>query len=114
MLIIHPSKVHITSGPSVVGLPSGAFVEYFGILPDGRQFVIGRPESDWGYTDFFCVANGKSVLIESIQRARDGGTTDIATAIGRFHFPAPLKPEEKPTFNGEPIEVMQQDTHDPR
>jgi len=73
-------------------------------------FAIFHPEKDWDYDDFRCVFgadNGtvQEVFIKKVTRYRDGGTTDIETAVGNFHFPTTFRPEEKSTFCGEEIFV---------
>ena len=105
MILYDASEIRVQHRPIATGIPSGAYVEYFGHLPAGDDFVIFRPKADWDYTDFRCVVSGKAVEVKKVVRYRDGGTTDIETAIGNFHFPTPFKPEEKPTFNGEVIVV---------
>lgn len=94
----------------IVGLPDGMYVEYCGKLFDGRSFCIYRPEGDWSYEDFRLLLGSETrmtpVAIQNVTRYRDGGTTEIKTEIGEFHFPTPFKPEEKPTFCGDPVTLM--------
>ncbi len=92
------------------GLPWGVVVPYVGRLSNGVTFAIFHPEADWSYDDFRCVfgANDgtcREVGVRKVVRYRDGGTTDISTVVGDFHFPSAFKPEEKATFCGEPIQV---------
>lgn len=106
----HPApdlRARIELLPTVVGLPAHMYVEYFGKLQDGREFIIYRPRAQWEYKDFRCLIERGSVFVlhEIIKttRYRDGGTTDIEIAEGTFHFPTPFKPEETNTFNGQAL-----------
>lgn len=90
------------------GLPWGVIVPYCGTLPNGVTFAIFHPEKDWNYSDFRCVfgANDgtvREVTVKNVVRYRDGGTTDVETAVGSFHFPSVFNPQDKATFDGEPI-----------
>lgn len=92
------------------GLPWGVVVPYIGTLPNGVTFAIFHPEKDWDYNSFRCVfgANDGTVLevtVKNVTRYRDGGTTEIETAVGNFHFPSAFHPEDKATFDGRPITI---------
>lgn len=105
------TQVRIEDRPTVIGLPSRMFVEYFGVLSSGPEFVIFRPRDNWEYKDFQCLMRAQGmphfipVQILKTTRYRDGGTTDIVIEAGTFHFPSPFQAEGKPTFNGEEIMV---------
>lgn len=92
------------------GLPWGLMVPYIGTLHNGVTFAIFHPEKDWDYSDFRCVfgANDgtvREVTVKNVTRYRDGGTTDIETAAGNFHFPSAFNVNDKATFDGEVITV---------
>lgn len=102
--IINPHDISIVRKPTVLGLPTGMTVEYFGKV-HGVNFVIFRPTVDWEYNQFRCLIgqNGRmsELPIKKVSRYRDGGTTDVELVNGNiFHFPTPFKPELKPTING--------------
>lgn len=102
------ARVRIESRPTVVGLPRTMYVEYFGALHDGTEFIIYRPREGWEYKDFRCLLRMQGapdfVLTEILQttRYRDGGTTDVLIGLGQFHFPSPFR-REQPTFCGKPL-----------
>ena len=111
--IIATDQLKIENKPVVTGIPPSVFVEYFGEIPEhfGKiaeriEFIILRPVKDWDYNSFLCfVRNGfsegfKSVHIKNVTRYRDGGTTDIETEIGNFHFPSCFQKDATATFNG--------------
>jgi len=90
------------------GLPYGYLVPYTGTLDNGVTFAIFHPEKDWDYTDFRLVVGDhqgtvREVTVKKVVRYRDGGTTDIDTAIGSFHFPSVFNKDDKPTFCGNPL-----------
>jgi hypothetical protein len=101
-------SVRIENRPTVVGLPDTMYVEYFGLLPDGTQYVIYRPREGWEYKDFRCLLKPTTAAefalheILDIKRFRDGGTTDIKIQGGDFHFPAPFH-NERATFGGNEV-----------
>jgi hypothetical protein len=110
--IVLVEGVRVVKKPTVVGLPDGVHVEYFGVTHDGRTFVIFRPEEDWGYEDFVCLMGGDEVPLAPVKvagvvRYRDGGTTDVKTATGDFHFPTCFSPEKRATFRGEPLTLYE-------
>lgn len=93
---------------SLKGLPWGYIVPYCGTFKNGVTFAIFHPEHEWDYSDFRCVVGAtdgsvREVTVKSVVRYRDGGTTDIETVIGNFHFPSAFNPEDKATFDGEEI-----------
>jgi hypothetical protein len=100
----------LTRALSLKGLPWGVVVPYIGTLPNGVTFAIFHPEKDWNYSDFRCVFGAddgtvREVAVKKVVRYRDGGTTDIETVVGSFHFPSPFNTEDKATFGGEAIHV---------
>lgn len=103
MKTVNADDIAIVMRPCVTGLPTDAYVEYFGRLSDGRDFVIFRPRYDWHYEDFVCVIGGRYVEINRVARYRDGGTTIINTQLGEFFFPTVLYPEKVATFGGVPL-----------
>ena len=102
-------QVRIESKPTVTGLPLGLYVEYFGVLKDGTEFVIYRPAEDWDYKDFRVLLkippDALFTLheIANIRRFRDGGTTEIEIKYGAFYFPSSLYKDKVPSFNGEEL-----------
>lgn len=107
----------IITKPTVVGLDSDQYVEYFGLTPDSLTFVIFRPRDDWGYHQFRCFIDGMEVAVRNVTRYRDGGTTIVELGrIGHpketrtFNFPTPFKPEVKATYDGEEITVYERTT----
>lgn len=107
------NAIRIEERPCVIGLPTHHYVEYFGVMPDGTQFIIHRPRDDWKYTDFQCLLKPEkqggflSVRVVKVTRYRDGGTTDIELDHGAFHFPSPFTHDEPDTFDGQPITVFE-------
>lgn len=92
------------------GLPWGYIVPYCGTLANGVTFAIFHPEADWDYSDFRCVVGAtdgsvREVAVKSVIRYRDGGTTEVETAIGHFHFPSSFNTNDKATFDGQPIQM---------
>lgn len=92
------------------GLPWGVLVPYTGILNNGVPFAIFHPEKDWDYDSFRCVFGAsdgtvKETTVKKVVRYRDGGTTDIDTAVGSFHFPSPFNKGDVATFCGETIQL---------
>ena len=99
--VIDSREIRVESKPVVTGLPAGMYVEYFGQMPDQqRTFIIIRPRDNWEYSDFVCIIDGRNIPISRVTRYRDGGTTDIETDAGKFHFPTPFQKDGKATFNG--------------
>lgn len=103
-------ELKLVQALTLKGLPWGIVVPYTGTLPNGVTFAIFHPEKDWDYDSFRCVfgANDgtvREVTVKKVTRYRDGGTTDVVTAVGSFHFPSPFNAEDKATFDGEPIQV---------
>ncbi len=109
-LIVDPSNVRIEMAPRVVGLPPDIYVEYFGVLPSGKDFIIFRPRENWDYDSFVLVVAGKSEQVKKVVRYRDGGTTDINTSIGAFHFPSPFKRDEQASLDGALIPTIYERT----
>lgn len=113
MFVIIAENVRVQNVPTVTGLPEGIYLEYFGKTKlDSRWFIIIRPEENWEYTDFVVLMNdGKScgnfkpVKVLHVERFRDGGTTNIRTEAGEFHFPTPFSPEEAATLDGKPLDL---------
>lgn len=100
----------IENRPIVTGLPGGTYVEYFGMVKGGANFVIYRPRDGWDYGDFRCAMRAPGMptfipipIIKPVLRYRDGGTTIVEIESGKFVFPTPFEPEKKPTFNDEPL-----------
>lgn len=110
MKIPIPSELTIRPALKLFGLPPGYYIEYVGSgLPNGFTFAIFRPKGDWNYDDFRCIFGAKDGTVQEIRvtlvvRFRDGGTTDITTAAGKFHFPSPFNKDDKATFDEKPIE----------
>ncbi len=108
-LILDISKIHIVSAPRIAGLPKGFRVDYFGLTPDHRSFVVIRPKTA-SYRHFVCLVNSYSgqndfinVNAKNINLYRDGGTIDFDTDIGKFVFPPPSQPKTKPKLDGKEI-----------
>lgn len=106
------NQPQIVTRPCVVGLDTDQYCEYFGLLPNGLPFVIFRPRENWEYSQFRCFIDGMEVAVKSVERYRDGGTTNVE--LGRpgephriFNFPTPFKPELKPTYDGKEIAVYE-------
>lgn len=104
---IFVGDLRIVPALSLKGLPYGVTTPYIGLLPNGHKFAIFHPEVDWDYDSFRCVFSEfsacREVKVISVVRYRDGGTTDIKTGEGDFHFPSPFNKDDKPTFNGQEI-----------
>lgn len=111
-MVIDSASLAFKEVTTIEGLPEGMYVEYLGRLPQSdKLFCIFRPREEWDYHDFSLVIGThgsalRKIEITSVVRYRDGGTTDIESGIGRFHFPTCFKPEQKPTLNGEEIIVF--------
>jgi hypothetical protein len=104
VIVLNTNDVKIEARMTVVGVPKEMYVEYFGVTADGVDFVIMRPEKDWDYNSFVCLMGSPlaSVKIHQVTRYRDGGTTDVKTERGNFHFPSPFE-NQVPTFDGKPL-----------
>jgi hypothetical protein len=82
------------------------FVEYAAEIPDGRRLVVTRPQDDWGYDDFRLFLGPPERVeerkVNSVQRARDGGTTTISFQIegaaAEAFIPAPQNVNEPATL----------------
>jgi hypothetical protein len=112
--VIVIESVRVEMRPVVVGLPPSMYVEYLGETADGLMFVIFRPKEDWSYEDFILLMQApgetmRRVAIDKVVRYRDGGTTDIATKAGDFHFPTPFNPKAEPTFCGRPVSFCERE-----
>jgi hypothetical protein len=115
MNVLDISKVSIQNRPVVIGVPRSFYVEYYGkVISTGRLFIVVRPRENWEYTDFAVLldvstdGNGDhftSLGVTQTTRYRDGGTTDIETKQGNWHFPSPFNRNDKATFDGEELEV---------
>ena len=87
-------------------LGGGVFVEYAADSPDGRRLVVTRPEDDWSYEDFRLFLGPPERVeerkVDSVTRARDGGTTTIRFqldgAAAEAFFPAPQNVTEPATL----------------
>lgn len=107
---IDTSSLKLANGLKLLGLPWSMVVPYIGRLPNGVTFAIFHPDPLDSYGDFRCVFGAydgsvAEVGIKNVTRYRDGGTTDIETVVGTFHFPSPFSKNDKPTFCGEVIKV---------
>lgn len=106
-------KIQLGTGIKVTGLEPRVKVSYKGTLQSGEVFVI---LNDATKCEVFFIKPGgrrKSVKVLSVQHLRDGGTTDISTERGDFHFPNPLrstKPFPRASFSepGNDIKEMEQ------
>ncbi len=111
--ILDVSKVNIVNRPCVTGLPETIYVEYFGKLQEGQEFIIFRPKDNWDYDSFVCLVrphgflNFQQVKITKVVRYRDGGTTTVETELGKFYFPSPFLKETKPSMNGSEITIYE-------
>lgn len=69
--------------------------QYLAKLPDGRSLLVTAPAPEFSY-DFRVflgsAGNMAEVEVNSVDRFRDGGTTDIYTAAGLFHFSISREP----------------------
>jgi hypothetical protein len=85
----------------------GASIDYQGKLKDGRVFVVALDSQYKGVAFIGTPGSMKSYEIESGDRRRDGGTTNLELAKnkGSFYFPSPEREKkgETPAFNGEPL-----------
>lgn len=87
-------------------LGGGVFVEYAADSPDGRRLVVTRPEDDWSYEDFRLFLGPPERVeerkVDSVTRARDGGTTTIRFqldgAAAEAFFPTPQNVTEPATL----------------
>jgi hypothetical protein len=77
--------------PGIEGIDPSQELEYFGKLDDLTFFVVIRPKEDWNYSDFKLKIGKqddlKEIKVNNVERYRDGGTTVMHTAVGRFYFP---------------------------
>jgi hypothetical protein len=87
-------------------LGGAVFVEYAALVADGRRLVVIRPQDDWGYEDFRLFLGPDDGLVQrkvdSVTRARDGGTTTIRFQLegdaAEAFFPSSLNPGEPATL----------------
>lgn len=113
VLVVDGASIRIEQRPVVVGLPRSMFVEYFGVVESGAEFVIARPATDWDYNNWLCAMRAPgmpgfvSVEVSKVVRYRDGGTTEVYIEAGRFHFPTPFGPKAIPTFNDAPLTLYE-------
>ena len=99
IIILDASQVSIVNKPHVVGLPDELEIAYFGVMGNKAiPFVIAQAKDAEGYEGFICIIDGKATTVKKVERYRDGGTTNVFTDAGQFHFPTPFKPEEKSWF----------------
>jgi hypothetical protein len=94
--------IKITTGIKITGLDPNEKVSHKGKLQGGELFVITEPNGDYSKSRvFFKKARKKieEVKVISVQKYRDGGTTEIETERGKFYFPTPLKPQQRPSFS---------------
>lgn len=108
-------KIQIGTGIKVTGLLPNEKVSYKGILQSGEVFVIIEPAGNYSNSRVYFQVPGKrrkEIKVISVVRYRDGGTTDISTERGDFHFPSPFssKPFPRASFSepGNNIKEMEQ------
>jgi hypothetical protein len=83
--VLAPLTVAEVQASQLHNLGGAVFVEYAAEIPDGRRLVVTRPQDDWGYEDFRLFLGPPERVeerkVNSVQRARDGGTTTISFQI---------------------------------
>mgnify|MGYP001562746009 CR=1 FL=1 len=87
------------------GIPDNHELEYVAKNDGSIFFVVHRPSKDWNYNSFRLHIGPVSELVEakvdSVERYRDGGTTDIRYTLneitGNLHFPTPFNKDKNPT-----------------
>jgi hypothetical protein len=104
--LLAPLPVADVQALKLHNLGGGVFVEYAAEVPDGRRLVVVRPQDDWSYDDFRLFLGPPDRVeqrkVNSVQRARDGGTTTISFqfngAAAEAFFPAPQNVNEPATL----------------
>jgi hypothetical protein len=104
--LLTPLPVADVQALKLHNLGGGVFVEYAADSPDGRRLLVTRPEDDWGYEDFRLFLGPPERVeerkVDSVNRARDGGTTTIRFqldgAAAEAFFPAPQNAAEPATL----------------
>ena len=90
-------EIEIVASIKVTGLKPNEKVSYKGTLQSGDIFVIIEPDGDYSKSKVFFKEPQREIIevkVLSIQRLKDGGTTNIVTERGTFHFPSSFKSTE--------------------
>jgi hypothetical protein len=104
--VLRPLVVADVQALKLHDLGGDVAVEYAAELPDGRRLVVVRPRDDWGYEDFRLFLGPPDRVeerkVDSVTRARDGGTTTIRFQLdgvsAEAFFPSPLNVDEPATL----------------
>ncbi len=105
----------------IIPLPAARYTEYLMRTADGTFIYVGADKYEFSYESFrMYIGDGttmREVPISRVERFRDGGTTIILTAEGRFYSPSPFYAQEDPErqfpkWGEEPLVRLKADDYD--
>jgi hypothetical protein len=79
---------------NVTRLPTSRVPDILCVDVFGQFYYLDRLKYNWGYSTMkFYIGQGSSMVEhenQGVTRYRDGGTTDVKTPAGNFHWPTPF------------------------